>query len=247
MRFITDRFDPPVFDTAVSAAILRRVAAGEDPPTLRLWVPVRSVAFGRQDHARPGYRAAVAAVAELGFIPVERLAGGRAAVFHEGTIAFSWAMPEPRARETIADRFRMMATLVAESLASLGLDARIGEVPGEYCPGEWSVNLGGARKVMGVGQRLIKGAAHLGGVIVVSDADLVNRPLLPAYRALGYEWRPDATGALDEARPGLSSAQVTSALVAAITAAGHEVAGGALDEACLRLAADLAPDHDPGR
>ena len=236
-----------MLDTALSAAILRRVASGDDPPTLRLWSPARSVAFGRQDHVRPGYSAAVTAAADLGYAPVERLAGGRAAVFHEGTIAFSWAMPESRVRETIGERFHMMAHLVVRSLATLGCDARIGEVPGEYCPGEWSVNLGGTRKVMGVGQRLIRGAAHLGGVIVVSGADLVNRPLLPAYAALEYEWRPAATGALDESSPGITTADVAAALVSAIAAAGHEVVEGAIDEACLRLAADLSPDHDPAR
>ena len=247
LRLITDRFDPPALDTAISSAILHRVAAGDDPPTLRMWTPQRSVAFGRQDRVRPGYHAAVAAVSSLGFAPVERLAGGRAAVFHEGTIAFSWAMPEPRARETIGDRFRTVSGLVVGALRALGLDGRVGEVPGEYCPGEWSVNLGGIHKVMGVGQRLVRGAAHLGGVIVVSDPELVNRPLLPAYRALEYDWRPEATGALDLALPGIGVDRVVTALVAALAAAGHEVQEGVLDEACLRLADRLAPEHDPSR
>jgi lipoate-protein ligase A len=247
LRLISDRFDPPALDTAVSSAILHRVASGEDPATLRLWSPRRAVAFGRQDRVRPGYRDAVAAVAALGFIPIERLAGGRAAVFHEGTLAFSWAIPEPRVRETIAERFAMVSGLVARSFAALGLDARIGEVPGEYCPGEWSVNLGGTRKVMGVGQRLVRGAAHLGGVIVVSDADLVNRPLVAAYHALDYPWVPAATGALDETLAGLTVEQVAANFLATLTEAGHEITGGGADEGCLRLALELAPEHDPTR
>jgi octanoyl-[GcvH]:protein N-octanoyltransferase len=247
LRLITDRFDPPDLDTAVSAAVLQRVAAGTDPATLRLWTPLPAVAFGRQDRARPGYRDAVAAVAGLGFTPVERLAGGRAAVFHEGTIAFSWAMPEARVRETIADRFAMVSGLIVQALASLGFDARIGEVAGEYCPGEWSVNLGGTHKVMGVGQRLIRGAAHIGGVVVVSGADRVNLPLEPAYRSLGYAWRPEATGALDQVDPGISPEQVIAALTSTVSAAGHELLPGSLDEACLRRAAELAPEHRPDR
>lgn len=247
LRLITDRFDPPDLDTAVSAAVLQRVAAGTDPATLRLWTPLLAVAFGRQDRARPGYRDAVAAVTGLGYTPVERPAGGRAAVFHEGTIAFSWAMPEARVRETIADRFAMMSGLVVRALESLGFDARIGEVAGEYCPGEWSVNLGGTHKVMGVGQRLIRGAAHIGGVVVVSGADAVNRPLEPAYRSLGYDWRPEATGALDQIDPGVSPEQVAAALTSAVSAAGHDLVPGSLDASCLRLAAELAPDHRPDR
>ena len=40
------------------------------------------------------------------------------------------------------------------ALQRLGLDARLGELAGEYCPGEFSVNLAGRSKVMGVGQRV---------------------------------------------------------------------------------------------
>src|SRR5918996_299999 len=43
--------DRPAFGTAVSRAILLRVAAGELPETIRLGRPGRSVAFGRQDRA----------------------------------------------------------------------------------------------------------------------------------------------------------------------------------------------------
>jgi lipoate-protein ligase A len=227
--------------------VLHRVATGSDPATLRVWTPERAVAFGRQDRARPGYRAAVSAVAGLGFAPVERLAGGRAAVFHEGTIAFSWALPESHGPETITPRFVAIAGIVVQALSSLGLDARIGEVPGEYCPGEWSVNLGGTRKVMGVGQRLVRGGAHVGGVVVVTAPQLVNLPLTPAYLALEYEWRPEATGAIDQALPGVDVATVTAALLAAFEAAGEEVVPGSLDAACLEQAAALASDHDATR
>lgn len=247
LRLVTDRFDPPALDTAVSAAVLHRVASGLEPPTLRLWTPLRSVAFGRQDSARPGYRTAVAAVAALGFAPVARLAGGRAAVFHEGTIAFSWALPEPHGPETITARFSIIAGLVTRALASLGLDARIGEIPGEYCPGEWSVNLGGTHKVMGVGQRLIRGGAHVGGVIVVTGAELVNLPLVPAYRALEYEWRPEVTGAIEQAAADIDAEQVIAALIGALEASGEAVVPGRLDAACLDQAAALAPEHDATR
>lgn len=244
LRLVTDRFDPPALDTAVSAALLQRVASGLEPPTLRIWRPERSVAFGRQDRARPGYPVAVGAVAGLGFAPVERLAGGRAAVFHEGTIAFSWAMPESRGPETITARFEAIAGIVVAALAGLGFDARIGEVPGEYCPGEWSVNLGGTHKVMGVGQRLVRGAAHVGGVVVVAGADLVNQALTPAYAALEYEWLPESTGALERALAGVTPAQVAAALVTEFGNRGEPPEPGELDPACLDLARTLAPDHD---
>src|SRR5688572_19729009 len=79
--------DSPAFGTAVSRAILDRVAAGELPATLRLHRPGPILAFSRQDRASPGFAAAVRAAREVGFEPALRLAGGRAAVFHQRTLA----------------------------------------------------------------------------------------------------------------------------------------------------------------
>ena len=59
-----------------------------------------------------------------------------------------------------------------------------------------SVNAGGRRKLMGVGQRLIAGGAHVGGVVVVDGADLVNGILTPVYAELGLEFDPEATGSV---------------------------------------------------
>src|SRR5438105_2099529 len=84
----------PAFGVGVSRAILVRVAAGELPPTLRLHRPGAILAFSRQDRAAAGYAAAVRAAREAGFEPVVRLAGGRAAVYHEATLACSWAVPD---------------------------------------------------------------------------------------------------------------------------------------------------------
>ena len=101
--------EEPGLDTALSKIILDRVSAGDMPATMRLYVPGREVAFGRRDAVTPQYPAAVAAAAEVGFAAVERLAGGRAAVFTEQTIAFALALPDDDPRTTIHDRFREMS------------------------------------------------------------------------------------------------------------------------------------------
>jgi lipoate-protein ligase A len=92
---------------------------------------------------------------------------------------------------------------MVEAFRDLGVDARVGEVPGEYCPGEHSVNAGGRRKLMGVGQRLIQGAAHVGGVVVVGGGDRVRDVLTPVYRDLGLEWDPTTAGSLRDEVPDL--------------------------------------------
>jgi lipoate-protein ligase A len=176
---------------------------------------------------------------------VERLAGGRAAVFHEGTIAFSWAIPDPSARERIRPRFELLADIMVEAIRSLGIDARVGEVPGEYCPGEHSVNARGRTKLMGVGQRVVAGAAHVGGVIVVSGTDRVRQALLPVYAALGLDWEPATVGSLEDEVPGLTWERAQEAVVDAFDRR-LDLIERDLPGDVLRLAGQLRARHAVG-
>lgn len=244
MRLLRERpSGSPAFDTAVSRALLDRVARGEIEETFRLYRPVRIVAFGGQDANEPGFSSAVEAARAAGFGAVLRLAGGRAAVFHEGTLAFAHAIPDddPTARTTA--RFEEMADIMASALRRLGIDARIGEVPGEYCPGNHSVNARGATKLVGIGQRLVRRGAHVGGMVVAERSDLVRAALVPVYEALGLDWDPGTTGsAADET--GATCDDVERAIVAEL-AQRYEVAEDALDEDTLALARDLTSRYDP--
>ncbi len=133
----------PAFDTAVSRALLLAVGEGRSPAALRLYDPGDVVAFSLLDRVQPGFREAVAAARAHGFDAVLRLAGGRAAVFTRETLGFAWCVPDPEPRATIAARFDEMASTLAAALRRLGVDARVGAVPGEYCPGDHSVNARG--------------------------------------------------------------------------------------------------------
>lgn len=243
LRLLTASYrDDPAFDTAVSRALLERVAAGELPDTLRLARPGAMVAFGKQDAVAAAYPVAAAAACEQGFEAVLRLAGGRAAVFHERTVLFALTVAEADPRAEIHVRFRTIAAVVERALRRLGVDARVGEVPGEYCPGDYSVNARGRRKLMGVGQRLVAGGAHVGGVVVVDEAERVRDVLVPVYEALGLDWNPATAGSVAEEAPGVGIHDVLDAL-------RHEVAGAyaleeaELDERTLELASALAPEH----
>jgi len=244
VRLILDSFpEDPALDTAVSRALLERVAAGEVPETLRLWRPGAMVAFGKLDVVREGCPAAVRAARERGFEAIERLAGGRAAVFHEGTVSFAHAIPDGDPRPGIRPRFDRIAQLVVRALRAVGVgDAAVGEVPGEYCPGTHSVSAGGRVKLMGVGQRLISGGAHVGGVIVVEAAERVREVLVPVYSALGVGWRPEATGAVADEAPG-ATVDATLAALRAAFAETSELEVGGLDADTLELARSLAPEH----
>lgn len=239
LRVVRDSFPGrPAFGTAVSEAILERVAAGEDPATLRLHRPGRELALSKQDAVSPGFRAAVEAGRAAGFEPVLRLAGGRAAAFHERTIAFAMATPEENPARTTHQRFERVARAVAAALGSLGVDARVGEVPREYCPGAWSVNARGTAKLVGIGQRLVSGAAHVGGVIVVDDSDRLRDLLVAVYAALALDMDPATVGSVVDERGPTTMEDVEEAVLAELTG-DREVSEEGLDDGVLARAEEL--------
>jgi octanoyl-[GcvH]:protein N-octanoyltransferase len=242
LRVLFDSFaDDPALDTAVSRATMQRVAAGELPETLRLARPARVVAFAKRDVLAPGYAEAVTAARSAGFGTVLRLAGGRAAVFHEGTLELAHAVPDPDPRRGIHERFEATAELIARALRRLGVDARVGEVPGEYCPGRWSVNAAGERKLAGIGQRVIAGGAHVGTVIVAEDEAAVRDVLEPVYRALSLAWDPATVGAV-----GRPWEEVRDAVLGEY-AERYRLVEDALDAETLELARTLAAEHGERR
>jgi lipoate-protein ligase A len=232
----------PAFGTALSAAILRRVAAAELPATARLGTPDRIVTFGRRDVVSDGYPAAVAAARKAGYEAVERIAGGRAAAYNGRALNLSHAYRDPNPAAGTQKRFAAMAELVRDALAGLGVEARIGEVPGEYCPGAFSVNAGGRLKLAGIGQRMIKGGAHVGCVVVCEASEELREVLMPVYAALGIDWDPATTGSVEDEAPGVTSADVESALLAAL-AERFELRETEPDPGTLELAAELEPRH----
>lgn len=234
--------DRPALDTALSRAVLARVSTGALPETIRLHHTAPIVAFGRRDVVTPGYPAAVLAAREGGFEAVERLAGGRAAVFHEGTLAFAWAIPDRSPAGGIRARFEAISAILLATFRRLGVDARIGEVAGEYCPGEYSINARGLSKVMGTGQRLVSGAAHVGGVVVVEGGERIRDVLTPVYRSLGLSWDPDTSGDLAAEVPGLTVDTVQRAIIEEF-GRRYRLVPGTLDDETQRLAEQFEDEH----
>jgi octanoyl-[GcvH]:protein N-octanoyltransferase len=216
----------PAVDAAKVREIVSRVALGELPDTLRISRPGPSVAFGKRDVVSAGYERARAAARLYGYEPVERIAGGRASVFHEDTLHLSHTIRDADPRAGVTRRFEEMAELIARALRSLGVDARVGEVQGEYCPGEHSVNARGEVKLAGLAQRVIREVAHIGAVIVVADAVKIRRVLLPVYEALELKWRPEATGSIADEIARVEWAQVTAAIKDEL-ARSYELVNGA--------------------
>src|SRR3954451_16708717 len=201
-------------ELAVSHALLTRVAKGELPSTLRVYRPAPAVAFGKLDTLRPGYAAAVSSARAHGYEPVLRLPGGHAAAYHAASLAIDivWALAAPVVGTH--ERFASEGERLAGALRALGVDARVGEVPGEYCPGTYSVNARGRVKLIGTAQRLIRGAALLGASVVVGDGPGIRAVLDDVYAALALPWDASTAGAVDE-EVSASLNQVRSAVLAA--------------------------------
>jgi lipoate-protein ligase A len=234
----------PVLDAAISHALMLRVASGELPDTLRISRPGPSVAFGKRDVISPGYPAATAAASENGFEPVERLSGGRAAAFHEQTIHLSHTIHDPNPRQRVTQRFQQTAEACARAFRALGVEAHVGELPGEYCPGSHSVNARHRLKLMGVGQRIVRNAAQIGTVVVVSESSRIRAVLEPVYSALDLDWRPETTGSLADELPAIAWEEARAAIEREY-AASHDMNPGELDERTLALAEELVPERRP--
>lgn len=243
MLLIRDSFpDDPVRELAVSHALLVQVARGELPPAVRLYRPGPTVAFGRVDARRPGFADAVRAARAHGFEPAVRVSGGHAAAYDAGALVYEEVTRAAALAGGLQKRFQDGAGLLVRALAQLGLDARIGELPGEYCPGAYSVNLAGRVKVAGTAQRVMRGGALFDAVVLVAGGARARAVLVDVYAALGIEWAPHTAGAIEDVDRAIEPAAVEAAIVRARGANGDlEVA--ALAPATLELAATLEPRH----
>jgi lipoate-protein ligase A len=243
LRLIEDSFsEDPALDAAVSRALMLRVAARELPETLRIAHPGTTVAFAKRDAVSTGYEKAVHAAREHGFEATLRLAGGRAAIFHEGTMEIGHAVPDDEPRAGIHDRFEHTAGRLARALARAGVEARVGEVAGEYCPGRYSVNARGAVKLAGIGQRIVGGGSHTGVVLVVEGEDRINEVLNPVYAALGISWEPSVSGSVRTEAPSATWDSVRDALVTEY-ARDYDLVEAEVDPETLGLAHTLKDEH----
>jgi octanoyl-[GcvH]:protein N-octanoyltransferase len=243
VRLLRDSLsDPPALDVAVSHALLLRVARGEIEPTVRLYRPAPTLAFGRLDALRPGFAEAGDAARDAGFHPIVRLAGGHAAAYHEQSLIYEEIVAQPDVTAGLHDRFRDAADLLAGALAGLGVETHVGEIPGEYCPGAYTVSAAGRIKLVGSAQRAVRGAAMLSAFILVGGGDRLRGVLFDVYRALEIAWRPATAGALSDAAPGITTAAVEAAVLAA-RGDHRELVGGTVDAGTLALARTLEPRH----
>lgn len=139
----------------------------------------RVIAFSRRDERRPGFAKARSAAVAHGFGVAVRAVGGTFAPLHDGSVIVDeYGFAAGRGSETTA-RFARHAHILRRVFASYGVDARVGEVEREYCPGAFSVNARGVAKISGTAQRVSRDAWVVSSVIQVGATE----PLLAVTEA----------------------------------------------------------------
>lgn len=207
-----------------SRAMLEQVAQNpEFGPQVRVYCPEKTVAFSRREAFLPGFEAAQNAAREFGFEPVVRPAGGRAVAYHPCSVVFDLVIPEPRLRYDSGFIFKEFGNAMVAMLRSMGVDARLGPVSGEYCPGSYSINAREQVKLMGTAQRASRGARLVSGSMLLDNSNQVREVLIAVNRSLNFDWDPKTVGSLFEELGTLNSERVRNFLASEIKSFGEQL------------------------
>jgi len=203
-------------ELALAHALVRRASAGEVTEMLRVYRATSPVVvFGRRDTRLPGFARAAAAAQAAGFEPLVRATGGRAVAYTDRAIVVDHVRHEQQPAAGHDARFAEFGALLAGTFRGLGVDARVGAVPGEYCPGAHSVNARGTVKLVGTAQRIVKDAWLFSSLVVAGDDERLRPVLAEVYGHLDIAFDPASVGSLEAEVPGLSVEDVEGAVVAA--------------------------------
>ena len=245
MRLLTGPLldEDPALELAFAHAMVR-----EGTDAVRIYRPSwPMLVFGRRDTRLPGFAAAVEAGRSRGFAPAVRATGGRAVAYTEQSVVLDLVRSEVGAVGQQEARFVRIGGQLVELLRGLGVDARLGDVPGEYCPGAHSVNARGTAKLVGTAQRVVRDAWLFSALVQVDDAERVAECLDPVYRALEQPFDPRSVGAIADEAPGVDARAVESAVLATFSAGVESatLSQEALPADTLTLARTLLEQHIP--
>ena len=204
----------PLEELAFARVLLDSVKTGARGATLRIYRPAPTLAFGARDRFLPGFPAAIEAARDHGFTPALRSLGGRAAAYHRGSLVIDHIEPSDSFITNTTARFSAFGDDYVAVLRSIGVDARLGEIPGEYCPGEHSVNVAGRIKAIGTAQRVVSGAWLFSSSVIVEDPDPIRAVLTDVEAALGVDWDPATGGSISEVHPEVTTDAVAEAFAA---------------------------------
>lgn len=202
----------PANDIEVAPKLLRYSIEKSAGTFARIYRPQRTVALTSRDISTDGYNSALIQAEKLGFTPVVRSPGGRAVAYHEECLVFEVLSHDPNPHQLINERFEAIGEVFVESFDRLGISAKLGQVPREFCPGKYSV-ISQNVKLVGTAQRIALGGWLIGASVIVRNAAPVREVLNNVYRALELDMDPSTIGSLDEIDSAISVDDLTNSLI----------------------------------
>ena len=213
-------------DLNFGTELLRLVASNPDTPRIvRAYRPEPTVALSRRESLLPGFAAALTAAASFGFTPVIRPTGGRAVAMDQSCLVIDVVERVPRLHEGNRVAYQEVAGALASGLRSIGVDAIVGEVPDEFCPGEFSINARRETKIVGISQRVIPGARLVSAMVAIGDPGILPEVLSEVNRELTFPWRVETFGAVESEVGIVDFDEVSRVLRATLTPAGALTVG----------------------
>jgi len=202
-------------DMRVASSLLEFTAkARPGTVVVRAYVPEPTVAFSRKETMSPGFWNAVSAAAAHDFTPVVRSTGGKTVAYDKHCLVIDVFSTTQTAHGDNSFAFRSVGGQLSKALRSIGVHARLGPVPGEYCPGDYSINARGEVKLIGTAQRVTRGARLVSALVTVGETDHLVGVVSDVYSELSYDWRPQTLGSVGNEVPGVSAVGVRDVLVA---------------------------------
>ncbi|OKP99946.1 hypothetical protein [Paenibacillus sp. P46E] len=184
---------------AFEETLCRDVGAGLVPPSVHLWSHPGGVALGLRDSKLPRAAEAMAELEEQGYRTAVRHSGGAAVPLDAGIVNVSLLLRKSPGKLDFHDDFRLLASLITESVAvshpQAAAQIRAGEIAGSYCPGDFDLAIGG-RKFCGIAQRRQSSAYFVHAFVIVSGSGLERGQLIRGF----YDTAADGDDALDYPR-----------------------------------------------
>ncbi|TQF66785.1 lipoate--protein ligase family protein [Pseudoalteromonas luteoviolacea] len=134
--------------------LLKQVAKGKLPATLRLWECPQSLIVSRKEAKLPHFELACNTLAQLDWPVAVRDSGGTAVPHGPGILNFSLIFAQTKEQALDVDAIYIaLCEPIRSALSSLGIQSEYGETPGAYCDGRFNLNIE-SLKVTGTAQRI---------------------------------------------------------------------------------------------
>ena len=167
-----------IIDPQASASydedLLRQVGRGELGPSICIKSEPRCLMVTRREARMDNFEQACVRLAAEGWPVAVRCSGGSCVPQGGGILNLALIYPRPE-KWSLEDGYQLLCELLGRLLASYGIEATTGEVPGSFCDGRYNLQSGG-KKLVGSAQRWAGGqrtqAAVLTHACLLVDLDL---------------------------------------------------------------------------